>query len=199
MSYPAFFNQVRKITVHDPLAQLLGANSDGNIEYSYTDAVKLAGHSCPTVAGAYLMTLKALDVLYKDQTPQRGAIKVHFRDGLDEGVAGVIASVVGLLTGCAAEGGFKGLGGNYVRRDLLSFDTPLDDQIRFERVDTGASVSVSYHPEIVPLAPNVMGLLRKILAGQAQAGETEEFANGWQERVRKILEQIDNPALVVCA
>lgn len=199
MSYPAFFNQVRKITVHDPLAQLLGANSDGNIEYSYTDAVKLAGHSCPTVAGAYLMTLKALDYLYKGQMPQRGAVKVRFRDGLDEGVAGVIAIVVSLLTGCAAEGGFKGLGGKYVRRDLLSFNAPIDGQIRFERVDTGASVSVSYHPEIVPLEPSVLGLLRKILADQAQAGEKEEFANKWQDRVRKILEQIDSPELVVCS
>lgn len=199
MSYPVFFNQVRKITVHDPLAQLLGANSDGNIEYSYTDAVKLAGHSCPTVVGAYLMTLKALESLYKGQTPQRGGVKVKFRDGLDEGVAGVIANIVSLLTGCAAEGGFKGLGGNYVRRDLLMFNAPLNDQVLFQRMDTGATVSVSYHPEIVPLEPSVMGLLRKILAGQAQAGEKEEFANGWQDRVRRILEQIDNPELVVCS
>lgn len=185
MSYPVFFDQVRKITVHDPLAQLLGSNSDGLIEYSYTDAVKLAGHSCPTVAGAYLMTLKALDYLYQGQVPQRGAVKVLFRDDLDEGVAGVIANVVSLLTGCAAEGGFKGLGGNYVRRDLLLFSAPLSDQIRFERTDTGAAVNVSYHPEIVPLAPSVLGLLRKILGGQAQPTEKKEFANGWQDRVKK--------------
>jgi len=52
MQYPSFFDTARKITVYDPLAELLGAFDNGVIEYSYVDAVKLAGHSCPTVAGS---------------------------------------------------------------------------------------------------------------------------------------------------
>jgi len=69
MSYPAFYDAVARITLHDPLAEFLGAADKGLIEYGYVDAVKLAGHSCPTVAGAYLMTLKALARLYPDGTP----------------------------------------------------------------------------------------------------------------------------------
>ena len=42
--------------MRDPLARFLGAAEDGVIEYTYADTVKLAGHSCPTVASAYLMT-----------------------------------------------------------------------------------------------------------------------------------------------
>ena len=54
------------------LASFLGAFEDGIIEYSYLDVVKSAGHSCPTVLGAYLMTLKGLEALYKDEIPKRG-------------------------------------------------------------------------------------------------------------------------------
>lgn len=198
MSYPAFFDTVEKITVHDPLCQLLGSNSDGMLQYSYTDAVKLAGHSCPTVAGAYIMTLRALKHLYGDAVPERGGIKVQLHDGPADGVAGVIANVVSLLTGCAAEGGFKGLGGQHVRRGLLSFNGPVNGQIRFERTDTGDSVTVSYHPEIVPPTP-VMGLLRPILARQATKDQIDNFASGWQDRVKRIFQQIDNPELVSCS
>ncbi len=42
----------------------------------YLDVVKSAGHSCPTVAGAYLATREALKRLYGDELPERGAIRV---------------------------------------------------------------------------------------------------------------------------
>ena len=53
---PAFFDAAPGITMQDALARTLGAVQDGVIEYRYLDAVKLCGHSCPTVAGAWLMT-----------------------------------------------------------------------------------------------------------------------------------------------
>jgi hypothetical protein len=62
MHFPEFFEIAPRITIHDPLAAFLGAAADGIIEYCYADAVKLAGHSCPTVASAYLMTRAALAV-----------------------------------------------------------------------------------------------------------------------------------------
>ena len=64
MKTPAFFDAVPTMTVADPLAEALGAADGGAIEYRYVDAVKLAGHSCPTVAGAWLMTRAALARLY---------------------------------------------------------------------------------------------------------------------------------------
>ena len=57
MQTPAFYDQVRSLSVYDPLAEFLGAAGTGRIEYRYLDAVKLAGHSCPTVAAAYWMKL----------------------------------------------------------------------------------------------------------------------------------------------
>jgi hypothetical protein len=199
MKLPDFFENVRRITLHDPLAELLGAAQDGMVTYSYADAVKLCGHSCPTVAGAYLMTLAGLARLYGRDTPQRGGIKVEFRNEQDSGVTGVMANVAGLITGAAGDSGFKGLGGLHDRRNLLFFGCDVDGTVRFERLDTQAAVTLEYHPEIVPADPGVMHLLPGILTGGAGDDDKKAFAQGWQDRVRRILEQIDNPALVTCA
>ena len=99
------------IKLRDRLAEFLGAAEGGVLEYTYHDAVKLTGHSCPTVAGAFAATRQALAALYLGEVPERGAIGVELRDALADGVAGVVASVAGLITGAAGEGGFKGLAG----------------------------------------------------------------------------------------
>jgi len=199
MSFPEFFAAVPRLTLHDPLAELLGAADNGLIEYSYTDAVKLAGHSCPTVAGAYLMTLRALAKLYPDCPPERGAIRVELHAAQADGVAGVTAAVAGLLTGAAGEGGFKGLGGRHSRRNLLSFAAPLDAEIGFSRLDSGARLSATYHPEVVPAPPEMQALMPKLLAGAASAAEKAEFGRLWQMRVKRILiDHFDDPELVVC-
>lgn len=196
MSHPAFFESAPKISLYDPLAELLGATNDGVMHYSYTDAVKLAGHSCPTVAGAYLMTLKALQALYPDSLPERGNILVEFGESATDGVTGVIANVVSLLTGATADTGFKGLAGDYDRRNLMAFNADIAGEIAFTRRDTGACVAVSYSAREVPPAPMTMPLLQKILAGQATPEQRKSFTEAWQDRVRRILESIDLPGLV---
>src|SRR5690606_23631521 len=115
---PAFFAEAPTILVHDALAGFLGAAEGGVVEYRYVDAVKLAGHSCPTVAGAFMMARAALRALYPEPgaLPERGEIRVDLREARDAGVAGVIASVLGLVTGAAGDGGFRGIGGRFVRR-----------------------------------------------------------------------------------
>jgi hypothetical protein len=199
MSYPAFYDAVARITLHDPLAEFLGAADEGLIEYGYVDAVKLAGHSCPTVAGAYLMTLKALARLYPDGTPQRGGVRIEFGTPQAEGVSGVIAAVAGLLTGAAGEGGFQGLAGKFARRNLLAFAAGNAAEVRFTRLDSGARVTVAYHPDAVPAAPELRALMPKLLAGSASDTERTEFGRLWQMRVKRILiDHCDDPALLVC-
>src|SRR5690606_34557338 len=102
MHYPAFYDEAPRIAMRDPLAALLGAADDGLIDYGYADAVRLAGHSCPTVAGAYLMARTALRTLYPDQPAERGGICVRMPAAEDEGVTGVTAQVLTLITGAAA-------------------------------------------------------------------------------------------------
>lgn len=200
MNTPDFYNDAPKITLRDPLAEFLGAAEAGVLEYGYLDAVKLAGHSCPTVAGAWLMTRKALASLYGDELPVRGMIKAEFRDGQADGVTGVIANVVGLLTGAAQSGGFKGIGGKFDRRNLLHFNAGIAGEIRFTRLDTGMSVEVGYHPELAPPSAAMKELMQKTMMGIASADERREFGVLWQERVKRILiDHADDAGLVVVA
>lgn len=197
-TFPAFFAEVPTIVLRDPLAEFLGAAAGGLLEYRYADAVRLAGHSCPTVAGAYLLTRRALSVLYPDQLPVRGEIEVAFSDTQDAGVCGVIAAVVGLITGAAASGGFKGIAGRYTRRELLRFaigGTP--GEVAFSRRGGERRVALSLHLERVPADPRSGALLQRLLAGATDANLAAEFAALWQERVRRILiDHVDDPYLV---
>jgi formylmethanofuran dehydrogenase subunit E len=198
MRTPAFFDEVRSLSVCDPLAEFLGAAEGGRIEYRYIDAVRLAGHSCPTVAAAYWMTLKALTSLYPDSLPQRGGIRVEFREQLLSGVTGVIANVVALLTGATHDSGFKGIGGRFDRRQLLYFAADVTEEIRFTRLDTGQAVEVAARLQRVPFAPQTSELMQKCLAGSASAEETARFRENWQARVRALLlDHGDDPEVFV--
>lgn len=200
MQTPAFFDAVPPIVVFDPLADALGAFDGGLIEYRYVDAVKLAGHSCPTVAGAWLMTRAALARLYPGETPRRGEIRVELRQTIDEGVAGVIASVASLVTGAANEGGFKGLAGRFARNGLLGFGVPMSGEIRFTRLDSGQSVELSHRPQAVPRPAALSEMLRDALVPQASATARRAFTDAWQGWVRAILiEYADDTALIVMA
>ncbi|HYD94560.1 MAG TPA: FmdE family protein [Noviherbaspirillum sp.] len=196
MDYPAFFDDAPVIAVHDGLARFLGACSDGIIRYRYLDAVKLAGHSCPTVAGAYLMTRRALALLYPDDMPERGEVSVRFSAAADEGVAGVIGSVVGMVTGAAGPGGFKGISGHFRRQHLMHYSDAAAGEACFERRDNGESVQLALNLHRVPADPRTGALLRKILDGGATPEDAAEFAGLWQDRVRRILiEHADDPDL----
>jgi hypothetical protein len=197
MAFPEFFARVAPITLRDPLAELLGAAAGGLIEYRFADAVRLAGHSCPTVAGAWLMTVRGLRALYGEDVPERGNIAVALRENLDSGVAGVIASIAGLLTGAAAAGGFKGLGGRYSRRNLLQFGVDGISGMAFIRRDTNAAVDCTLRLETVPADPRLASLLGAILQGTADAGNIRLFGELWQDRVRRILiDHADDPDIV---
>ena len=48
----SFFDKVETVRIKDPLAIALGAMDKNEVfVFTYTDAVKLAGHSCPAVSG----------------------------------------------------------------------------------------------------------------------------------------------------
>ena len=197
MQTPAFFDQVPSIVLYDALAQTLGAVQDGLIEYRYLDAVKLAGHSCPTVAGAWLMARAALARLYPGQTPHRGEVRVAMREPHGEGVVGVIASVAGLVTGAAGSSGFQGLAGRHARRDLLTYGVPMRGEMRFTRMDNGQSVEVSHHPTAAPRPADLRVQMQAALAPGASSAQREAFAQTWQSWVRAMLiDHADDPALI---
>ncbi|MDO8704671.1 MAG: hypothetical protein Q7J84_06935 [Sulfuricaulis sp.] len=114
-----------RITLRDPLADLLGSVTGGPMSHGDADAVRLAGHSCPTVASAYWLGVRAIKTLYGDDMPARGDIQMSLRDPLETGTAGVVANVLGLLTGAASDGGFADIAGQFVRRGLLQFNVDI--------------------------------------------------------------------------
>lgn len=187
MHYPHFFDTLETLTMYDPLAQTLGVG-DGVFNYSYLDAVKLAGHSCPTVAGAWLCVQKALQELYGQDRPTRGMIGVAFSNPELKGVTGVIASVFTLVTGASGVGGFKGLQGNFSRNNKLLFAKELKAQIKVTRLDTLQSIELSYDPYSVEIRPEQQKLMKKLLIKKASKDEIQKFGQLWQERVEMIFQ-----------
>ncbi len=188
MGYPSFFDEVATIKVQDPLSNVLGAFDNGEYEFTYLEIVKSAGHSCPTVAGAYLMTQFALEVLYKEERAVRGNIEVEFKESIEDGVAGVIGNVVSQITGATDKSGFKGLAGKFARHSLMHFNANISSSARFTRVDTNESVDVIYDPSSVPPSPTMQPLMQKMMQGIASNEELQEFGAVWQERVKRIFE-----------
>ena len=196
-AFPAFFDEAPVIRVRDPLAHFLGAAAGGVLQYRYADAVRLAGHSCPTVASAFLMTRAALRALYGNELPERGGVRVNVRDPADEGVTGVIANVVSLVTGVTVDTGFKGLGGRFDRRRLLAYDVPLEGQLGFTRIDDGQSVTVSARADRVAGDPRVRELMVLCMTGRASPEQAALFGSLWQDRVRRLLlEHADDPEVI---
>ncbi|RKX81602.1 MAG: hypothetical protein DRP58_11615 [Spirochaetes bacterium] len=192
MKYPDFFDDVENIILKGNLSDFLGTFEDGIIEFKYTEIVKSAGHSCPTIAGAYIMTLKGLKALYGSEIPQRGNIKVEFSEDSSDGVAGVIANTISNITGATETSGFKGIGGNFVRHSLMKFQASINSSVRFIRIDTGAFVDVYYHPDFIPGDPLIQELMPKVLYNSASTAEKKQFGMLWQNRVKEIVTHIDD-------
>lgn len=187
MEYPAFFDEVPRVALCDPLAAFLGATKDGSIDYGYIDAVKFAGHSCPTVASAYWMTLLGLRAIFDQDLPIRGGVRVEFSESRSAGANGVMAGVIQMLTGAAGADGFKGLSGIFYRNDLMSFGVSGIRQIRFIQRDSLKSVDVSVDLSRIPMQRDLGSLLKKCLNSCANDQESALFRRMWQERVRRLL------------
>jgi hypothetical protein len=175
------------IILHEPLYDFFGFNSDGKAEFTFSDAVKIAGHACPTVAGAFLMTYQGLKALYGDETPVRGDIELLYLKSESEGVTGVIATVMGSIVGASGVGGFKGLGGQFARNNRVHFNQKITSNVAMRRIDTNKLVNIDYHPEIVSGDPRTSPLLSKILSEQATPNDMSEFQRCWNQRLEKIL------------
>jgi hypothetical protein len=195
MFHRPIFNTAPTIEMIDPLAVALGALNRGvPLVYTYGDVVKLAGHSCPAMAGGFKLIQIALGELYPDTVPTRGDIKVRVLGGREDNVNGPISQVVTLITGASPETGFGGLGGGkFNRKDLLAFDedhpSPPDCIFSavFERGDTGRKIHVTYYNHMLASKPEMGALMPKAVSGKATDGELDRFGELWHERIEIIL------------
>lgn len=181
------FPTTPSITLFDPLAQFLGVG-DGQLRYTFEDAVKLSGHACPTVAGAFLMAVRAMERLYDNAVPLRGGVRVSMPGALDQGVNGPISQVFTLLTGAAADNGFHGLAGQFQRDGLLTFRAESEEGYLFQRIDSEKIVRVDYDASAIAQDPAMGPLMQQTLQGVADPSTQQQFQALWRGRVIRILE-----------
>ena len=195
MKYRAFFDEIETIVVEDELAKFLGVNEDGVIEFTYADIVKTAGHSCGTVAGAYLIAREGLKALYKDELPKRGEIKVELKKAPRDDNAGVVAAVISTITAATESYGFGGIpGGKFNRRDLLFFEADIDTAVRLTRLDTDESVGINYMPGKVV---NPMAIQMSAISPDATQKDKESFPDRFQEMVQTVFANSDKVIEIV--
>jgi len=189
MNYPKFFDSIEPITLYDELSQFLGVNENGHIELSYLDIVKTAGHSCATVAGAYLIALKGLKALYNDELPVRGEIKVELKKSPTDENTGVVGCVLSNITGATTDYGFGGIPtGKFNRRELLFFEADIQSDVCFTRLDTNTKVCINYKPQSVV---NPMKILKSAIVPDAKQEDIDSFAKRFQNMVKTVFENAD--------
>lgn len=187
---PDYLGQVPALQLLDPLGAFLTGNPDPRpVSYRFADAVKLSGHCCPTVAGAWTLLLTALPRLYPETTPVRGDIAIDAPGSAEEGALGPFTQVLSYVTGACADNGFHGLGGRFRRTGLLRFrgHGSLADPFVFSRRDSGAEVALRYDPSVLPDAPGLGELLALALRGDPTPEQLAALGRLWQGRVRALL------------
>ncbi len=195
MEYLPFFDEIEKIVLKDELLYFLGVNSTGVIEFSYLDIVKSAGHSCGTVAGAYLIAREGLKALYPDGLPQRGEIKVEMQKTPTQENTGVVGCVLSIITGATTDYGFGGIPtGKFNRRDTLFYGEDIPTDVRLTRLDTGQSVGVNYRPKKIV---NPMEILMSAIKPDAKPEDIESFPVRFQAMVETIFNNSDKVIEIV--
>ncbi len=191
MRYPDFFDDLEKIVIKDDLAEVLGAFEEGVVEFGYLDVVKSAGHSCPTVAGAYLMIKEGLKEFSE---PKRGEIEAYLKDDVSAGVTGVVGNVISQILGATKDNGFHGLAGRFDRRGLMHFNSNIESSMRLKSQKEGKVVDIYYNPNAIPPSERLSQLMQKVVGQNASKEEQAEFKKLWQKRVCEIL---NSPSEVV--
>ena len=188
MEYPTFYDKVEKIILKDELSEFLGATKDGIIEITYLDCVKLAGHSCPTVASSYILANEAIKYLCKKDIPLRSSLKIEFKESKESGVNGVIANILTLILGSFDSGGFSGIGTRFKKRDLLFFNNKNQKgSIKFTNIYTNEFIECNIDTSVVPANKQMQELMQKALLKVASDEEIEQFKKMWQSRVENML------------
>ena len=179
------------ITVRDPFLEFLGLVGPGEpVHVTFTEIVKVAGHACPTVAGAYLVLKYGLAVLYGSEPAVRGAVRVTAYGSPTDFGYGPMAQVINQVIGAAPETGFAGMaGGRFRRRGLFVFrrDDVRRNEFDLERLDTAQAVHVAYDPSALPTSREFSEAIAPALSDRAGPQAIDHRRQVWLGRVDDIL------------
>lgn len=199
-----YITEVPPIMMVDPYFEIFGQSQEP-VPYYYEEAVKLAGHSCGAITGAWTITRKALEALYPEgEIPVRGQIAVEAPGAEDEWFIGVFGEVITFITGAAPKTGFNGAEFGqtddlFVRQNKMVYTEeptnqapPMREWI-FTRLDTGAKVGVKFNLAVItPIATDewkAMG--KKMAAGEATPEEAAAYYKYWNDRAKFVLDNAD--------
>jgi predicted hydrocarbon binding protein len=200
----AYITEVPPIMMSEPYFGIFGQTS-GPVPYYYEEAVNLAGHSCGATTGAWVITRKALEVLYPNgEVPVRGQIAVEAPGAEDEWFVGVFGEIITFVTGASPHTGFIGsefgqVNNLFVRQNKMVYKDEPTGQLPpmrewiFTRLDTGAKVGVKFNLVVIlPIpTPGRVEMGKKMAAGTATPEEAADYQKYWNDRAIFVLENAD--------
>ena len=207
-----YITGVEPIMMYDPYFSIFG-QSQTAVPYYYEEAVKVAGHSCGATTGAWVITQKALEVLYPDgEIPVRGMIKVDAPGAEDEWFVGVFGDIITFLTGASPHTGFIGqefgqTDNVFVRQNKMEYADEPTGQLPpmrewvFTRLDTGKKVGVKFNLVIItPIPTPARQAMGKTMATfQATPEEAADYIQYWNDRAIFVLEKQDMKGFFIVA
>ena len=189
MKYLDFFDSIEKIVLKDELLIFLWVNNDWLIDFSYKDIVKTAGHSCWTVAWAYLIAQKWLKELFWNENPNRGKIKVEIKKAPTDDNAWVIWCVLSNITWATTNYWFWGIPTwEFNRRNTLFYNVDIESDVKLTDLITWKSVEINYRPWRIV---NPMKILKSAIWPDATELDKKTFPIKFQAMVKTIFENSD--------
>lgn len=189
MKYLDFFDSIEKIVLKDELLIFLWVNNDWLIDFSYKDIVKTAGHSCWTVAWAYLIAQKWLKELFWNENPNRGKIKVEIKKAPTDDNAWVIWCVLSNITWATTNYWFWGISTwEFNRRNTLFYNVDIESDVKLTDLITWKSVEINYRPWRIV---NPMKILKSAIWPDATELDKKTFPIKFQAMVKTIFENSD--------
>lgn len=166
----------QQILVREPFAEFLKADQE---EYSFPisllDVVRFAGHACPSMVGAFVISQRAIRELFPETGVLiRGQVAVEIGSAVDRGATGPISNVFSMIFGAWEKSGFGGIQGNFVRRGLLSYEVSdlSPGTYRFKHLGTGKTVEIFYDSSQVDLKGDLSDL---------------SFQEVWRMKIRRVM------------
>ncbi len=179
------------IKIKDPLAYLTGTlKDDGEFTITLDDVGKYTGHICVGAASGFLMTQKALKILYPDSIPIRGDIKVTGSQPDD------LFDIASYITGAR----------NFYGRDEINeMDLVVDETLSknpqeivliFTRKDNGKSVKATFFKQkltknSIKEAREISLIKKKVLSKKGTSEDLKKVQQFIQSKVESILNGIE--------
>lgn len=174
------------IEIHEPFAEFLMADPEEyRFAVSLLDVVRFAGHACPSMIGAFLISQRVVKELFpQTNICLRGHVSIEIPSSVTRGATGPISNVFSMIFGAWEKSGFGGLQGQFIRRDLIKYEVPdiPAGSYRFTNLMTNKRIDISYHPS---------------RASMPTEGEQLPFQKIWHHKINEILETPE--AFIDCA